>query len=36
MVQIPDNGIESSLVVAIDMDELGDNEQKKANDVTYD
>jgi len=36
MVLIPDNGTESLLAVAINMDELGDNETKKTNDVTYD
>jgi len=36
MVSIPDNRIEPLLTVIIDLDELGDNEQKKANDVRYD
>jgi len=36
MVPIPDNGIELRLAVAVELDELGDNETKKTNDVTYD
>jgi len=38
MEPILDNGTESPLAIAIDMDELGDNEtkKKKTNDVTYD
>jgi len=36
VVPIQDNGINSPLTITMNMDELGETKQNKANDVVYD